>query len=167
MNDMYTYSVPVFIKLLKGLDNCLDKAAAHGVDETMLLNDRLAPDMLPFVKQVQIACDHAKGLASRLTGIENPSHPDDEKSITELKARIAKTITFLESVPESAFEGSHDRKIELKREPGKYLIGFDYLREYAMPNFFFHVVTAYGLIRKNGVPVGKGDYIFGLPLRDL
>lgn len=167
MNELYLSTAPVFIKALSGLENCLDKAVAHGLDEKALLEDRLAPDMFPLVKQVQIACDNAKGVMARLAGIENPKHEDTETTIAELKARIAKTIEFVKSVPESAFAEAHDRKIELQYYPGKYMIGAEYVRDYALQNFFFHVVIAYGLIRKNGVPIGKSDYIFGMPLRDL
>lgn len=167
MNELYPSTVPVFIKALNGLATCLDKAVAHGIDEKQLLEDRLAPDMFPLVRQVQIACDNAKGVTARLSGVENPKHEDIEATIVELKARIAKTIEFMQSVPESAFAEAHDRKVELAYYPGKYMLGAEYVREYAIPNFFFHVAIAYGLIRKNGAPIGKSDYIFGMPLRDL
>lgn len=167
MNDIYTYTVPIFTKLLKGLKQCIEKAEAHGLDEVVLMQDKLAPDMFPFVRQVQIACDNAKGATARLAGMDVPSKEDNEKTLAELKARIDWTLTFIASVSESSFDGAHDRKIELPYFPGKYMTGFDYVREYVLPNFMFHTVTAYGLIRKNGVAIGKADYVFGLPLKDL
>ncbi len=167
MSHIYTYTVPSFIKTLGGLKHIIEKAEAHGVDEQTLLNDALAPDMFPFVRQVQIACDHAKGAVVRLTGMENVSFPDTEATFAELKTRIDKTIEFVASVPESAFEDAAERQVTLPYFPGKYMTGFDYAREYAIPNFYFHVTVAYGLVRKAGVPVGKPDFMNGLPLRDI
>jgi hypothetical protein len=166
-SHIYTYTVPVFIKHLGALKHCLQKAEAHGVDEGALLKDSLAPDMFPFVRQVQIACDHAKGATARLGGVEIPSYPDNESSLAELKARIDTTLAFVSSVPESAFLTAGDRQITLPYFPEKYMTGFDYAREYALPNFFFHVTTAYGLMRKAGVPLGKSDFMNGLPLKPL
>jgi uncharacterized protein len=167
MSSLYTYTVPIFIKSLGSLKNILMKAEAHGVDEKALLGDTLAPDMFPFVRQVQIACDNAKGATARLSGIENPSFPDTEVTLAELKARIDKTVAFLQSVPESAFVGAETRQVTLPYFPGKYMDGSDYVREHALPNFFFHVTIAYGLVRKAGVGIGKNDYLNGLPLKDL
>jgi uncharacterized protein len=163
MNPLYAFTVPVFIKLLGGLTKVIEKAEAHGVDEKALLSDALAPDMFPFVKQVQVACDNAKGATARLAGMEVPSFPDTEASFGELKERIQKTIEFISAVPESAFADAAERKIVLPYFPDKWMSGFDYAREYAIPNFIFHVTTAYGLVRKAGVAVGKGDFINGLP----
>ncbi len=159
--------MPVFIKLLTGLKHVIEKAEAHEADETALLTDSLAPDMFPFQKQVQIACDNAKAATARLAGIEVPSFPDTEASLADLKARIDKTIEFISSVPESSFEGAEDRQVTLPYFPQKYMTGSDYHRDYALPNFFFHLTTAYGLVRKAGVPVGKADFINGLILRPL
>ena len=167
MDNMYTYTVPVYIKMLGGLKTVLRKAKEHGVDETALLNDRLAPDMFPFVKQVQITCDQAKGAAARLAGIEVPKFDDNETTLDELQARIDKTIDFLKTVSEDSFADAADRKITITYFPGKYMSGFDYAREYAIPNFYFHLVIAYGLVRKNGVQIGKADYTQGLPFKDL
>jgi len=171
MNDIYTYTVPIFIKSLGGLKNFLTKAEAFakekGMSEEAFLADRLAPDMFPLVKQVQTACDHAKGAAARLSGTEAPKFEDNEKTFAELLTRIDKTIAFVQSVPESSFKDAATRQITLHYLPGKYVTGIDYTREYALPNFFFHTVTAYDLVRKNGVPIGKGDYINNVSFKDL
>ncbi len=167
MNHVYDYTVPVFIKTLGGLRIVLQKAHEHELEEEKLLNDRLAPDMFPFVRQVQVACDNAKGATARLAGIEIPKFDDNESSLVELQTRIDNTIDFLRSVPKSAFDGAAERRISLSYFPDKYMNGGDYAREYAIPNFFFHVVIAYALARKNNVPIGKADYINGMPLRNL
>lgn len=163
MNDIYTYTVPVFIKSLGGLKNVLTKAQTSikeaDKDEAVLLADRLASDMFPLIKQVQVACDNAKGATARLSGTEVPTFSDTEQTIDELLARIDATIVFLQSVPESAFADAATRQIILPYYADKFMTGLDYAREYALPNFFFHVVTAYGIIRKNGVAIGKGDYL--------
>lgn len=167
MQTLYANSVPVFIKTLGGLKIVLQKAHEHGLDETALLADRLAPDMFPFVKQVQVACDHAKGATARLAGMEPPKFEDNETTLAELESRIDKTIAFLQSVPEASFEGADERQVTMSYFPGKYFRGEDYLREYAMPNFYFHVVIAYAIVRKNDVQIGKADYINGFTLQDL
>ena len=171
MHPIYTYTVPVYIKLLGGLRNVLAKAEAHakekGMSEAMFLNDALAPDMFPLKKQVQLASDHAKGAIARLTGKENPKMEDTEATFAELFTRIDKTLMFVQSASEKDFEGAEERKVVLPFREGKYLTGMEYLLEYGMPNFFFHVVTAYGIVRKNGVQIGKADFINGLPLKDL
>jgi hypothetical protein len=132
MTHLYIYTVPVFTKALGGLKNVLLKAKEHGVDERVLLGDSLAPDMFPFVRQVQIACDNAKGAAARLSGVENPSFPDTETTIDELIERIDKTTAFIASIPEDAFEAGGERRVTLPYFPGKYMTGFDYAREYAI-----------------------------------
>jgi hypothetical protein len=171
MNDIYTYTVPMFIKTLGGLKNVLAKAETHakesGKSETDFLADRLAPDMFPLVKQVQVACDNAKGATARLAGVEVPKFEDTERSFSELLSRIDRTVEFLQSAPESAFADAASRKIVLPYLPEKYITGFDYVREYALPNFFFHVVAAYAIVRKNGVPIGKADYANDPNFRDL
>jgi hypothetical protein len=171
MNDIYTYTVPVFIKHLGGLKNVLEKASAFikekGMDEKVLLASSLAPDMFPLTRQVQIACDTAKGAVARLAGMDIPAKEDTETDIVGLMARIDWTIAFIQAVPESAFADAADRKVTLPYFPGKYMTGFDYAREYAVPNFLFHVVTAYGLVRHAGVQIGKGDYMNGMPLKDV
>lgn len=167
MNPYYNFTVPLFTKALKALDGLLDKAAASGKDESALLNAQLAPDMFPLKKQVQIASDNAKGVSARLAGVEIPSYEDTEETLVELQARIAKTLEFIASIPESAFEGAAERPVTLPYFPNKYMKGGEYLEQYALANFFFHVTTAYGILRKEGVEIGKADFIGGMPLRDL
>jgi hypothetical protein len=171
MNDIYFYTVPIFIKSLGGLKTVLTKAEVHakesGMSESDFLADRLAPDMFPLLKQVQVACDNAKGATARLAGVEAPQFEDTEQSFGNLISRIDKTVEFLNSLPESVFEDAATRQIVLPYFPDKYMTGFDYVREYALPNFFFHLVTAYALVRKNGVPIGKGDYANNPTFRDL
>lgn len=171
MNELYAFTIPVFVKSLEGLKTILEKAQnhlkEHGGDEAALLDSRLAPDMFPLIKQVQIACDNAKGAAARLASIEIPKYDDTEKTINDLLARIDKTLSFLGSISEEQFKDSATVKATLPYFPGQYMIGYDYAREYAIPNFLFHVVIAYGLIRHRGVQIGKADYINGLPLKDL
>ena len=171
MNDIYAYTVPVFIKILGGLKLILIKAKADAdagkFEEAALVNDKIAADMFPFKKQVQIATDHAKGAASRLSGNEAPKFEDTEETIDALVARVDKTIEYLKTITEESFAEAKDRHITLSYFPGKYMTGFDYAREYAIPNFFFHVTTAYALIRKNDVAIGKADYVNGLPFRDI
>ncbi len=167
MSTIYEFSVPVLLKGLGGLKTILEKAEAAGVDEATLLADALAPDMFPFVKQVQIACDNAKGAVARLSGQEAPVHADTEVSLAELLARIEKTIVYVQSIKAEALEGASDREITLPYFPGVYMTGYDYVREFVLPNFFFHVTTAYALLRRNGVVIGKSDYLNGLPLRPL
>lgn len=167
MHSIYTFTVPIFIKHLEGLKHCIEKTIEHGVDEKALLGDSLAPDMFPFTRQVQIACDNAKGATARLAGVDIPPFPDTEATFSELMKRIDTTLEFVKSVPEASFHDGEDRQVTLPYFPGKYMTGFDYAREYALPNFFFHVTVAYGLMRKAGVPLGKADYMNGLPLRDV
>lgn len=172
MNPLYDFTLPVFVKFLNALDGILGKAEVFlkekGLSEATLLDLRLAPDMFPFLKQVQIVCDNAKGTSARLAGVEVPSHADEETSLVELRARVKKTLEFLATLPESSFQEAATRQITLSYFPGKYMTGFDYTREYAMPNFFFHLTTAYSLLRKEGMDLGKTDYMGGsLPLKDL
>ena len=133
---------------------------AKKIAPEVLLAARLFPDMLPMVKQVQIATDHAKGCVARLAGIEVPKFEDNEQSFEELRARIAKIIAFVESVPAAHIDGSEERDISLKAG-GKEMSfkGLPYLLGYALPNFYFHLVTAYNILRHNGVEIGKRDYI--------
>ena len=162
--SMYQASVPRLATMLRNLDAILAKAQAHAlakkIDPKVLLAARLFPDMLPMAKQVQIATDHAKGAAARLAGVEVPKFEDTEQSFEELQARIAKTIAFVESFPAAQIDGSEGRQISLK-VGGQDLTftGMPYLLGFAMPNFYFHVVTAYNILRHNGVEIGKRDYI--------
>ncbi|MGH6923760.1 MAG: DUF1993 domain-containing protein [Propylenella sp.] len=157
-------SQPIFLQMLKALSANLDKAAAHAtakkIDPSVFVNARLAPDMFPLSRQVQIATDHAKGATARLSGRENPKYEDTESTIDELKARIAKTLDFVSSVPASEIDGSEEKDITLTigGQP-RTLKGQRYLLHNALPNFFFHVTTAYDILRHNGVEVGKRDYM--------
>lgn len=172
MTTIYQFTVPVFVRILTALDAIVAKAEAWakeaGHDEKELLDTRLAPDMFPLVKQIQLASDHAKGGTARLSGQEPPSYPDTETTFTELRVRIAKTIEYVQSVPESAFEKAHEQKVTLPYFPGKYINGLDYARGFVMGNFFFHVTTAYDILRMKGLDIGKMDFFGGAPeLSDL
>jgi hypothetical protein len=150
--------------MLRNLDAILAMAQTHAatrkIDPAVLLGARLFPDMLPMVKQVQIATDHAKGAVARLAGAEVPRYEDTEQSFDELRVRIARTIAFVESFSAAQLEGSESRPIAL-RVGGKdwSFTGRDYLLDFVLPNFYFHLVTAYNILRHNGVEIGKGDYL--------
>ncbi len=161
---MYQASVPVFERTLKALDVILDKAAAYAterkIDPTVLLTARLYPDMFALTRQVQIATDHAKGASARLAGVAVPSFTDNEASFPDLKARIAKTLEFVATVKPAQIDGSEARDITLKAGPRELNFkGQDYLLFFALPNFYFHVTTAFAILRHNGVPVGKLDFL--------
>lgn len=164
---IYEYTVPMFRKFLLNLSNILDKADAFakekGMDEKELLDAQLAPDMFPFTRQIQMSCDNAKGATARLAGAENPKHEDTEASFAELKERIRKTLDFLDSVKPEQFAEAGTRKIVLPYFPDKHLMGEAYAKEYAIPNFLFHVVTAYDILRMKGLDIGKADYTGSLP----
>lgn len=166
---MYYTTVPQFIKRLEAVNTYLDKlnkyADAKKFDANVVLQDRLAPDMYPFVKQVQIACDFAKGTAARLIGQEPPKHEDNEKTVGELRTRIDKTVQYLKSLNANDFKGCEDRRVDIFFLPGKWLTGFDYVYEMALPNFYFHLTSAYAILRKNGVDVGKMDYLGPIEFR--
>ena len=166
---IYAFTVPIFIKSLAGLRALLVKAQESGGNETELLAKQFAADMFPLKRQVQIACDNAKGCAARLAGIEVPAFEDTEATIAELISRIDKTLAFLATVSEEMFAGAAERKVVLPYAflAGKYLKGQDYAREYALPNFFFHYTTAYDLLRHHGMTIGKADFINGMQLYDL
>ncbi len=162
--SMYQASVPRFVSILGNLSNILDKAQAHvdakKIDETALTNYRLFPDMLSFTKQIQIACDSAKGVVARLAGVEIPVFEDNEKTLAELKARIAKTQAFLQSVTAAQIDGTEDKGIVVKRgDKETHYKGMQFLLGHALPNFYFHVTTAYAILRHNGVELGKRDYL--------
>lgn len=164
MNLMYAMSVPVFAKSLGQLSAILDKAAAYAeakkVDPSVLLTARLYPDMFAFTKQVQVACDFAKGTVARLAGQEPPKYDDNEASIADLKARIARTVDYIQGFTEAQFAESEARDVALKiRDQTITYRGFSYLSHVALPNFFFHMTTAYDILRHNGVELGKRDFI--------
>ena len=162
--SMYQASAPRFVNILNNLSALLDKAQVHceakKIDPLVLTSCRLYPDMLPFTRQITIACDNAKGAVARLAGVEIPKHEDVEKTFEELKARIARTVQFINTIKPAQIDGSEEKDIVLKlraREvPYK---GMQYLLGFALPNFYFHVVTAYAILRHNGVELGKADYI--------
>ena len=162
---MYKTSVPVFKQLLTSLSAILTKAETYAAEKkfepAVLLNARLYPDMFPLIRQVQVAADFAKSVSARLAGVEVPAYEDNEQTFADLQARIAKTLSFIESLTPAQFEGSETRDIVLR--PGtpkeKKMIGHNYLINYGLPQFFFHVTTAYAILRHNGLDVGKGDFM--------
>lgn len=162
--SMYQASVPRFINILGNLSAILDKAQAHvearKLDETALTGFRLYPDMLPMARQVMIVTDTAKGLVARLAGVEIPVYEDTEKTIPELKARIAKTIAYLQSFKPAQIDGTEDKEIVIKRgDKETRYTGMQFLLGHAVPNFYFHVTTTYAILRHNGVEIGKRDYL--------
>ena len=166
MSSMNQIGLATITQTLSALDKILDKLATHAeakkIDEAVYLTARLAPDMFPFTRQIQIACDFAKGAAARLAGQEVPAWADEEKTIIDLKARIAKTAAFIKAIPAEALKGSDDKilKIKLGRNaPETDMEGKAYLAGVVLPNFFFHATTAYALLRHNGVDLGKTDFL--------
>lgn len=162
--SMHKATAPVFLRMFQNLDAILDKleqdAKARNYDPAVLLNARLAPDMLPFKAQIQIASDTAKGAMARLSGQQAPSMADTEATIAELRMRIAKTVDYIKSVPADAVDGSEDREVILKTPTGEIPFkGLQYLTGFALPNFLFHVTVAYAILRHNGVQLGKLDYL--------
>ena len=165
--SMSQASAPRFAQMLKNLSAILAKAQAHceakKIDPLALTSARLYPDMFPLSRQVQIACDSAKGAVARLAGVEIPKHEDTEKTFEELQTRIAKTLDFIGGVKPAQIDGSEEREIVLparNREPRRFK-GEYYLKHWALPNFFFHITTAYMILRHNGVELGKADYLAG------
>lgn len=162
--SMYQASVPVFARGLSGLKTILSKGAAHAaakkIDESVFINARLYPDMLPFARQVHIATDFARGTVARLSGSEPPKWEDNETTFAELIARVERTIESVNSFTAAQVDGSEARPVtrQVRGEP-KTFTGLNYLLQYSMPNFYFHMTTAYAILRSNGVEVGKGDFI--------
>ena len=164
---MHSASVPVLIRMLGNLVVWLDKAEAHAqakkFDAQVYLSSRLAPDMLPFTKQIQIACDSAKFGVARLAGVDAPKFDDSESSLAKLRERIHKTLEFVRSVPAARIDGTEDKDVVVPRRDGSITLkGEFYLKHFVLPNVFFHVTTAYALLRHNGVDLGKGDYLGAL-----
>jgi hypothetical protein len=162
--SLHQASAPVFIKGLKALTGVLRKAAAHadtkGFDPAALLQARLYPDMFPLTRQVQLCTDFAKGAVARLAGEEPPAWPDDEASFADLVARVETAVAYIGQLPAARIDGSEDRDITLVRRGESSVVkGQPYLLEQAMPNFYFHLTTAYAILRHNGVEVGKKDYL--------
>ena len=166
--SMYEASIPVFQRALTNLSTILGKAAAHAeakkFDPVVLVNARLAPDMLPLSRQIQIAVDHARGAAARLAGLERPPVADTEATLDELQARIASTLAYIGTFTPAQIDGSESREITLPLRTGEVkLKGQPYLLHFAFPNFWFHVTTAYAILRHNGVDIGKLDFLGPLP----
>ncbi|MBC7706151.1 MAG: DUF1993 domain-containing protein [Rhodoferax sp.] len=162
--SMYQASVPRFVNILGNLSKILDKTQAHidakKIADATLTGDRLFPDMLPLTAQVQIACDAAKGVIAKLSGVDAPAFEDKETTLVELKARIAKTISFIQSVPAAKIDGTEDQAIVTKRgDKETHYTGMQFLLGHAVPNFYFHVSTTYNILRHNGVEIGKRDYL--------
>jgi hypothetical protein len=160
-------SIDIFTQALGSLSSILEKGLAHATakkfDSSVLVNSRLAPDMFPLSRQVQIACDLAKNSAARLAGVEPPRFEDNEKTIEELRTRIARTIDYLQTIPASSLEGSEDRDIKVPAgERTLEFKGLGFLQRWAIPNVFFHVTTAYNILRHNGVEIGKRDFLGSL-----
>ncbi|HEY1078217.1 MAG TPA: DUF1993 domain-containing protein [Fontimonas sp.] len=162
--SMYSLSIPALKRALGNLAQILDKAAAHcaskGIDPAVLVAARLAPDMLPLSKQVQIASDMSKGCAARLSGVEPPAYEDTETTFEQLQQRIARTLEYIGSVDAAAFDGAETRSItiKLRGEPQQF-DGLQYLQYFVLPNVYFHCTTAYAILRHNGVQLGKADFL--------
>ena len=165
--SMSSASLPVFTAMLGNLSHILDKAQAFveakGCDPVALTQYRLAPDMLPFTRQILIACDAAKNGVARLSGVEAPKFADDEQTLAELKARIAKTLAYLATVPSAALDGTEEKEITFPvgKDAVRTMQGQAYLTTWVLPNMFFHITTAYNILRHNGVELGKRDYLVG------
>ena len=162
--SMYQASIPVFTRQLNNLSTILGLAATHAEEkkseQSVFLNARLAPDMFPLSRQVQIACDGAKAGAALLAGVDAPSYADDETNFAELQARIAKTLSFLASLSAAQIDGSEARTVVLKRRDKEtQFLGQAFLLDHVMPNFYFHYTTAYAILRHNGVSIGKRDFL--------
>ena len=168
--SMSNASLPVFEIGLNALAALLEKleayAVARKVDPAVLLNARLFPDMFAFARQVQIVCDQAKNGGARLAGIEPPRHEDSEKTVGELRARIAATIAFLKTLDAGKINASADRDITFPLGPDHkgHMRGADYLNHFVLPNFYFHLATAYGILRHNGVEIGRRDFLGAIPM---
>jgi uncharacterized protein len=163
--SIYGFATKTFVPMLQSLSNILDKGVEHAraknCDPASLVNARLAPDMYTLAQQVRLACNHAKDATARVTGKEPPQFDDSEQTLAELKGRIAKTIAYVESVRAAEFEGAEDRKITIPIPENMEfeMNGLQFLRDWALPHFFFHVVTAYDILRYSGVDIGKRDYL--------
>ena len=162
--SMYQASVPGFLQMLKSLSAILDKAEAHTaerkIDPAVLLGYRLAPDMFPLTRQVQIATDHAKGCCARLAGVEVPKYADDETTLADLRSRIARTVEFVRGFRPEDIDGSEERDIAITAGTRQLqFTGQQYLVYFALPNFYFHTTAAYAILRHCGVPIGKRDFL--------
>ena len=163
-------SVSQFLLVLRNMDGWLEKATAYATQKSFepdnFVNLRLAPDQFTLTRQIQSACDTAKFTAARLAGKEAPSHPDTEKTLAELRERVNKCTSYLESLGAADFAGAEERRISAQWMQGKWLSGADYLVRFGIPNFYFHVTTTYAILRHNGVDVGKRDFLGPVDLKD-
>jgi hypothetical protein len=166
---MFEVTIPQSVKMLQNLKKILDKAQVYAdakkFDVSVLLNSRLAPDQFNLIRQLQIACDTAKLGASRLSGKEAPSHDDSEKTLAEVQARIDQTISYLQNFKPNEFTGSEEKRISQPRWEGKSLSGQEYVLQHWLPNLYFHITTAYSILRANGVDCGKKDYLGEMPYK--
>ncbi len=166
---LYEITVTQYSKMLDNLNRILEKAAEYAetkkFDVDVLLNSRLAPDQFNLTRQVQIACDMAKFGAARICGKEAPSHPDTETNLAELQARIKSVQDYLASFTPADFAGAEERHVSQPRWEGKYLNGVEFVIQHSLPNVYFHITTAYSILRANGVDVGKKDYLGNMPLK--
>jgi hypothetical protein len=167
---LYDLTITQPAKMLQNLSRCLDKAAAFSdakkLDGTALLHARLAPDQFHFTRQIQIACDTAKVGVARLTGKEPPVHADDEQTLAALQARIASVVAYLQSYTPADFAGAEERRVSQPRWAGKSLSGKEFALQHMLPNLYFHVATAYSILRHNGVALGKKDYLGDMPFQE-
>ena len=173
--NLYTTTIAPMIKGLTALSSLINKAVDFAESkklpwasfESALLADHNVFDQFPLIKQIQVTCDNAKGAAARLAEVENPKHDDNETTFAQLKERVAKTLAFVESIKPEQVNGKEGITITISYFPGKFMTGSEYAKEYAIPNFYFHLTTAYNLLRKNGMSIGKDDFLGGLPLKDI
>ena len=169
--SMFKASAPIFVQFLTSLSAVLDKTAAHAeakkIDPSVLLNTRLAPDMFPLVRQVQVATDLAKNGAARLAGIEPPRYEDKETTIGELKARLAKTVAYIKTLDATQIDAAADRQITFPLGPTNkgHMKGDDYLNHFVLPNVYFHLTAAYAILRHCGVEIGKEDFLGAIPMK--
>lgn len=167
---LYEITVPQFTKMLRNLNGILSKgeqfAESKKFDINVLMNSRLAPDQFPLYKQIQIACDAAKLNASRLTGKDAPVHDDTETTLPQMRQRIEQVISYLGGLSAADYKGAEERKITQPRWEGKWLNGYDYTLQHSIPNVYFHITTAYSILRHNGVDVGKKDFLGELPFKN-
>ena len=162
--SMYQASVPRFVNILGNLSGILDKAQAHvdakKLDETVLTGFRMYPDMFPMRRQVQIACDTVEGVVARLAGVAIPAHDDNETTLAQLKGRVAGAMAFVQTMTAAQIDGTEDKAIVTKRgDKETHYTGMQFLLGHALPNFYFHIATAYNLLRHNGVEIGKRDFL--------
>lgn len=170
-NTVYEITTQQMVRSLQGLSGCLEKANHHALERKIsfevLLQARLIADQFPLVRQIQSTCDVAKLCASRLSGKQAPVDPDTEKTFEQVQMRIAKTTTYLESFTENDFAQFEQKKAQFPWYPGHFLEGKDYFEQFVIPNFYFHLTTAYSIMRANGVLLGKADFLSSLPFKKL